>query len=82
MFVTVCYFNSAEIFLLEPKGGGGGESMGFFYCLIFSYAGYWVSLASHIAQILIHRSTRTFELQSMLKIRDEKIQEEKNKWYI
>jgi hypothetical protein len=24
MFVTVCYLNTAEIFLLEPKGGGGG----------------------------------------------------------
>ncbi len=30
---NVCDFNAAELFLLEPKGGGGGETcVGLCYC--------------------------------------------------
>jgi hypothetical protein len=32
MFVTVCYFNNAEIFLSESKGRGGDYRVGSFYC--------------------------------------------------
>ncbi len=31
--LDVCDFNAVKIFILEPKGwGGGGEQRGYFYC--------------------------------------------------
>jgi hypothetical protein len=70
---TLCFrllLYYGENFSLEAEGGGGG-SLGapLLLNLLLCWVIGWVSLAP----IFIHRSTRTCELQSMLKIRDEKI---------
>jgi hypothetical protein len=36
MFVSVCYFNVRENFLLELKGWEGRRSLGLFYCSFLS----------------------------------------------